>query len=701
MKILLYFLISTCSLLAAKKPNFIFILSDDIAQGDLGVYGQELIQTPRLDQIANEGTRYMQAYCGTSVCAPCRSSFFTGLHSGHCPVRGNYELAPEGQLPIPAETVTIGEVAKEAGYATATFGKWGMGFFDTPGSPHKQGIDRFFGYNCQRHAHSYFPTYLYDNDQAVRLPGNTGRGVGDTYAQELIQNETIKWVKENAENPFMLFYAITLPHGAHEIDDLGIYADKPWSLTQKSYAAQVTRIDSDIGELVDTLRGLGIDKDTLIVFTGDNGSSFNPTSEIGKLFKQDANGLRGYKRGMYEGALRQAAFAWWPGTVPTGRVDDSPWALWDLLPTFVEMSEVTPPEGYETDGHSLLSYLKGGEAPKRDYFYWELHTGSPIQAARWGDWKAVRNGIHKPIEIYDLLKDRGEKNNLAQDHPELVARAEEIFKESHRPDPNWPLEGHSAKHKAAAEAAWNTKRQRDQDGWVPPNARPLSPISASQKKWIKFYEKQKFVPAPDEMLINTSSEPDLTTGFTSLYNGRDLSGWSPIGGTSRFEAKGDTIVGTCVPGSPSTYLSTDRVDYTDFVFTTEVKWAVDSNTGVMFRAATKEDKKGKTVFGPQAEMESFGKKRFWSGGIYGQAAGGWLYPLWLDAHQEVRSAMKKDDWNRLTIQAKGPYIKTWLNGKPAAHWRTDEYQQGFFGLQIHAGKAGEVHFRNLKVKELK
>lgn len=475
MRNLLFLLLMFPAILLAKKPNFIFILSDDIAQGDVGVYGQELIQTPRLDQLCAEGTRYMQGYCGTTVCAPCRSVFFTGQHSGNCPVRGNREIAPEGQWPIPAETVTIGEVAKSAGYATATFGKWGMGFFDTTGSPEKQGIDRFFGYNCQRHAHSYFPTYLYRDRQPVTLAGNKGKGVGKTYAQELIQHEMIKWVKEKSKEPFMMFYAITLPHGAHEIDDLGIYRDKPWTLKQKSYAAQVTRIDSDVGELVDTLRELGIDKDTLIVFSGDNGSSFNPSSEIGKLFKQDANGLRGYKRGMYEGALRQAAFAWWPGTVPAGRVDESPWALWDLMPTFVEMSGVTPPKGYQTDGHSLLPYLKGGEGPKRDYFYWELHEGRTIQAARWGDWKAVRNGIKKKIEIYNLAKDRGEKNNLAGKRPDLVKKAEEIFKDAHQVDPDWPLTRPPEKHQSMAKRAWEIKRKRDKEAWVPPGAKPYQP----------------------------------------------------------------------------------------------------------------------------------------------------------------------------------------------------------------------------------
>jgi arylsulfatase A len=465
---------------AERKPNFIFILSDDIAQGDLGCYGQKLIQTPRLDRMAAEGTRFLQAYCGTTVCAPSRASFFTGLHSGHCPVRGNFEVAPEGQLPLPAETVTIAEVAKSAGYATATFGKWGMGFFGTTGDPAKQGVDHFFGYNCQRHAHSYFPTYLYRNDQPFLLPGNDGRTVGETYAQELIQNDMIRWLKAHGDRPFMMFYAITLPHGRHEIDDFGIYADKPWSDTEKAYAAQVTRVDSDVGELLDTLKELGIAENTLVVLSGDNGSSFPPESEIGKRFNQAGNGLRGFKRGMYEGALRQAALAWWPGKVPAGRVDDQPWAFWDLMPTFVELSGATPPEGYETDGRSLVDYLKGGDAPERDYFYWELHenafNGAAVRAARFGNWKAVVSKPGNPIEIYDLGQDPGETKNLAEERPDLVKRAEEIFAEAHREDPNWPLDGHREGAASSFREAWKTKRQRDKEGWVPENAVPLSEI---------------------------------------------------------------------------------------------------------------------------------------------------------------------------------------------------------------------------------
>jgi arylsulfatase A-like enzyme len=386
-------------------------------------------------------------------------------------VRGNYEVPPEGQLPLPDKAVTIAEVAKAGGYSTSTFGKWGMGFFDTTGSPQNQGVDHFFGYNCQRHAHSYFPTYLFNDAQPIRLPGNNGRTKGETYAQEVIQQDMIRWLRANGEKPFMMFYAITLPHGRHEIDDFGIYADKPWTEKQKSYAAQVTRVDSDMGELVDTLREMGIAENTLIVFTGDNGSSFSPQSEIGKLFDQASNGLRGYKRGMYEGALRQAALAWWPGTVPAGRVDDSPWAFWDLMPTFVELSGAEPPAGYETDGKSLVSYLKGGEAPERDYFYWELHRGDKaIQAARWGNWKAVRNGVKTPIEIYDLSTDAGESNNLAKQRRDLVGRAEEILQDAHRIDPNWPLDHRSERQKRVSKEAWQIKRERDQSGWVPENA---------------------------------------------------------------------------------------------------------------------------------------------------------------------------------------------------------------------------------------
>jgi arylsulfatase A len=436
--------------LAADRPNIIYILSDDLAQGDVGVYGQKLIRTPNLDRMAAEGTRFTQAYCGTTVCAPSRTSLMTGLHSGHSPIRANREVQPEGQKPLPAETVTVAQVLKSVGYATGCVGKWGMGMFDTSGSPLKKGFDRFFGYNCQRHAHSYFPTYLYDQDRRIPLEGNDGRKVGATYAQNLIQREAERFIREHKDGPFFLFYAITLPHGRHEIDGFGEYADRPWTEQQKAYAAQVTRLDADLGRLLALVRELGLDDRTLVMTSGDNGSSFAPNSEFGKLFQQASNGMRGYKRELYEGGLRQAALARWPGKVPAGRVSHEPWAFWDFLPTAAELAGAKLPEGFRPDGLSLVSFLQGGSAPARESFYWELHEGASLQAARWGDWKAVRNGPSRGIEIYDLAKDPGERADLAKEKPELVAKAESIFQTSRTDHPDWPLRmGQPAKKKSA------------------------------------------------------------------------------------------------------------------------------------------------------------------------------------------------------------------------------------------------------------
>ena len=428
---------------APAKPNIIFILSDDVAQGDLGCYGQKLIQTPNLDRMAGEGTRYTQAYCGTTVCAPSRTSLMTGLHMGHSPVRANREIGTEGQMPLPAGTFTVAQLLKSAGYSTACIGKWGMGMFDTTGSPLKLGFDHFYGYNCQRHAHSYFPKFLYNDDKRFELPGNDGNekitGKGAIYAQDLIADETLKWVRAQQDKPFFLYYSVTLPHGTFQINDQGLYKDKPWTEQEKNYAAMVTRLDSDVGRLLTLLKELKLDEKTLVMLAGDNGSSFPPDSALGKRFNQASNGLRGFKRELYEGGLRNAGIARWPGVVPAARVSDEPWAFWDFLPTCAELSGAKIPANCKPDGFSLVSYLKGGAAPQREYFYWELHEGTPLQALRWGDWKAVRNGPSKPVEIYNLKTDAAESNNLAAAMPELVAKAEAMMKSARVDDPNWPL----------------------------------------------------------------------------------------------------------------------------------------------------------------------------------------------------------------------------------------------------------------------
>ena len=423
----------------AARPNLIFILCDDLAQGDLGCYGQKLIQTPRLDQMAKEGTRYTQAYCGTTVCAPSRTSLMTGLHMGHSPVRANREIAKgAGQMPLPEKTVTVAQILKSAGYATACMGKWGMGMFDTSGSPLNKGFDHFFGYNCQRHAHNYFPAHLFNDAQRIELDGKT-------YAQNLIADDVLRWVRAQQDRPFFLFFAITLPHGNYEIDDQGLYKDKPWTAVEKNYAAMVTRLDTDVGRLLDLLKELKLDERTLVMLSGDNGSSFPPESPLGKRFNQAGNGLRGFKRGLYEGGLRQAALARWPGVVPAGRVSDEPWAFWDFLPTAVELAGAQLPDGFQPDGLSLASYLKGGPAPQRDHFYWELHEGRPIQAVRFGNWKAVKNGPAAKIELYNLADDPGELKNLADAKPELVKQAAALMKSSRVDDPNWPMASKAAK----------------------------------------------------------------------------------------------------------------------------------------------------------------------------------------------------------------------------------------------------------------
>ncbi len=423
---------------AERPPNIIFVLADDLAQGDLGCYGQKLIQTPRLDRMAAEGVLFQQAYSGTSVCAPSRASLMTGLHLGHSPIRGNREIKPEGQFPIPEGTLTVAQVLRSSGYATACVGKWGMGMFNTSGSPLAVGFDHFYGYNCQRQAHSYFPSSLFADDQRVPIPGNQG-GAKGTYAQDLLQKDALDWIRKHKDAPFFLFYALTLPHGQYEIVDLGIYKDKPWSEKEKTYAAMVTRMDTDVGHLLDLLVELELDSNTLVMFSGDNGSAFAPSSPVGKRFDQSMGGkLRGYKRSLYEGGLRQAAMARWPGTIPPGRVSTEPWAFWDVLPTFAELAGAALPDGFREDGLSLVQFLKGGSAPARKYFYWELNERGFRQAVRFDDWKAVIPDAGKPIEIYDLAVDSAESRNLAPDRPELVAKARSFMEEARIEDPNWP-----------------------------------------------------------------------------------------------------------------------------------------------------------------------------------------------------------------------------------------------------------------------
>lgn len=415
-----------------KKPNIIFVLADDLARGDVGAYGQTKIKTPVLDRIAKEGVRFTQGYSGASVCAPSRATLITGLHTGHCPIRANREIKPEGQKPLPENTYTIAKLLKTNGYATLCSGKWGMGMFETSGSPLKMGFDHFYGYNCQRHAHSYFPKYLYENDQRIELDGKT-------YSQDMIIQHTLQWIRQHKDKPFFLFYATTLPHGNYEIDDLGVYKnEKDWNDRQKTYAAMVTRLDTQIGQILDLIKELNLDEDTILFFAGDNGSSFDPDSPISKLFNSQ-NGLRGYKRSLYEGGLRQAFLARWVKHIAADTVNDTPIAFWDILPTIAELTGSKIPDDVPTDGVSILPTLLHNQPLKRDTFYWELHEGKSIQAARWKNWKFVKNGTKKPVELYDLQTDPSESNDLANQFPDLVKTGEQLLQTSRTESPDWRL----------------------------------------------------------------------------------------------------------------------------------------------------------------------------------------------------------------------------------------------------------------------
>jgi arylsulfatase A-like enzyme len=409
------------------RPNVIIILADDLGYGDLGCYGQQLIRTPNLDRLAAEGVRFTQAYAGTTVCAPSRCALMTGLHSGHGAIRANRELEPEGQQPLPAGTFTVAQLCKDAGYATAAFGKWGLGGVESSGAPDLMGFTDFFGYNCQRRAHNYFPDHLWRNHERVPLDGRT-------YSPDLITAQALSWLRAHAQQPFFLFLPTTLPHAEYQVPDVGAYAQEAWPAQLKAYASMVTRMDAAVGEVCALVKELGIDDRTLILFTSDQGADLK-----GALETFHSNGpFRGIKRSMYEGGLRVPAIARWPGRIAPGTRNGSAWAFYDLLPTVAELIGRPLPTTVKTDGLSILPALLDGKAIARPFLYWELHEGPFIQAVRAGAWKGVRNGPGKPLELYDLDADGAEAHDLAAAHPEVVTQLEAILQREHVPDPLWP-----------------------------------------------------------------------------------------------------------------------------------------------------------------------------------------------------------------------------------------------------------------------
>lgn len=421
-----------------RRPNIVFVVADDLGRGDLGAYGQRFIRTPNLDRMAREGVRFTGAYAASPVCAPSRASFITGLHQGHARIRGNMNRNNE-RVSLKPEDLTVAEVLKGAGYRTGVVGKWGLGEPGTTGVPGRKGFDYFFGYLNQNHAHDYYPEYLWRNDERVTLAKRT-------YSHDLFTSEALGFIRREGDRPFFLYLAYTLPHANNEltrktgngmeVPSDAPYTREPWTPQQRNYAAMVTHLDADVGELFRLLKEMDIDEETVVIFTSDNGPQGQDEGGYDQtLF--DSNGpFRGLKRELYEGGIRVPLLVRWPGRVRAGTTSAFSATLCDLLPTAAALAGARVSSA--TDGVSLLPLLLGGRAPRRESLYWEFHEGGFAQAVRMGSWKAVRKGTDGAVELYDLKTDIGETRDVSARHPALVRRAEEIMRREHVESEDWP-----------------------------------------------------------------------------------------------------------------------------------------------------------------------------------------------------------------------------------------------------------------------
>ena len=424
-----------------QRPNIIFIVADDLGYGDLGCYGQQKIRTPNIDRLASEGIRFTQAYAGATVCAPSRCSLMTGMHNGHNRIRDNLPHA----IYLQPDDVTVAEVLKQAGYGTGAVGKWALGSPGSWGVPNYQGFDYWYGHLIQDQAIIYYPTYLWENDkmdlqQDLVMINDVGKMIGNRggkrvkYTHDTFTEKALSFVEEHAEDPFFLYLPYTIPHFSEYPKDTPEhyivpsdepYTDKDWPQIAKNYAAMISRLDRDVGRIMELLKKLGIDQNTIVFFTSDNGPYKD--SKVAEFF--DSNGpLRGGKRDMYEGGIRVPMIARWPGKIRPGQVSYRVWAFWDFLPTAAELAGLAAPKGI--DGISMVPALFGQPQKSHDYLYWDYgHVRKTFkQAVRLGDWKGVRNGAKNAIELYNLRDDVGESRNVAAEHRDVVRQIEQIMR---------------------------------------------------------------------------------------------------------------------------------------------------------------------------------------------------------------------------------------------------------------------------------
>ena len=434
-----------------NRPNIVLIMADDLGYGELGCYGQEKIETPNIDRLAADGMRFTQFYTGAPVCAPARCILMTGKHGGHAQVRSNAEIGSwdsfRGQLPLNADEITIAESLKHAGYATAAFGKWGLGEVGSSGDPLNQGFDRFFGYNCQRHAHNYYPRYLISDTEHVTLEGNDRGVTGEHYAPQLIADEMLNFVRKHHEEPFFVYYPSVIPHLALQVpeEDIAHYRGRweetpytgnsyqPHPTPRAAYAAMITFLDTQIGRLMHLLEELGVADNTLIIFTSDNGPTHLKT-QVDYEFFNSAGGLSGLKGSVLEGGIRVPMIAHWPGHIEAGSTNDHIGAHYDIINTLCDAVGVVAPAA--SDGISILPTLLGNIDAQRehDYLFWDFAGYGGQLAVRMGNWKAVKRNMHNdpdaPLQLYNLEVDPTESTDVAGDHPDIAARLEAIMREA-------------------------------------------------------------------------------------------------------------------------------------------------------------------------------------------------------------------------------------------------------------------------------
>lgn len=464
-----------------RPPNIIFILADDLGYGELGCYGQKKIKTPNLDKLAKEGMRFTQHYAGNAVCAPSRCVLMTGKHPGHALVRTNVSTPPEGQYPLPPDTVTLARLLKALGYVTGAFGKWGLGGPGSTGMPDKQGIDRFFGYLCQSKAHNYYPPYLWDNGKKVdlknppiKLPDKLPDGAdpkdpasykayaGKEYAPDLILEQARKFIQDNKDRPFFLFIPTTVPHLALQVpeDSLAEYRGKwddppylggkgylPHHSPRAAYAAMVTRLDSEVGRIMALVKDLGLDDDTIFIFSSDNGPLGGRYAGTDSLFFNSTAGLRGFKGSLYEGGFRVPCIVRWNRRIRPGTTSDRVTGFEDWLPTLLELTGNAKGIPRDLDGISFAPTLLGKAQEARPFLYREFPSYGGQQSVRLGDWTGIRQNLvpnkkgkaNLHTELYNLKEDPGQTKDVSAAHPDIVARIERIFREQHVPSEAFPI----------------------------------------------------------------------------------------------------------------------------------------------------------------------------------------------------------------------------------------------------------------------